>query len=98
MGAKNKKWKVELSNNAKKNRKKLPRQVQGALLALSEEIKAIRGPVSGNWPNYGKLGKNRHHCHLKKGKPVYVCVWEVRDEKIRIISVEYVGTHEKAPY
>lgn len=97
MGTKNRKWQVQLSKNAEKNRKKLPKKVQGALLALSEEIEA-EGPVRGNWPNYSKLGKNRHHCHLKKGKPVYVCVWEVTEEKIRIVSIEYVGTHEKAPY
>ncbi len=84
MGTKNRKWQVELSNNVRKNCKKLPKKVQGALLALSEEIEG-KGPVRGNWPNYSKLRKNRHHCHLKKGKPAYVCVWEVAEEKIRII-------------
>jgi len=97
MGTQNKKWNVVLSNNADKNRKKLPKKVQGALFALSMDIED-KGPVRGNWPNYSKLGKNRHHCHLKKGRPVYVCVWEVIDEKIRIVSIEYAGTHEKAPY
>lgn len=55
--------------------------------------------MRGNWPNYGKLGENRHHCHLKKGRPTYVAVWEVAETgEIRLIEVTYVGTHERAPY
>lgn len=58
----------------------------------------VDGPVRGDWPNYGKLASGRHHCHLKKGNPTYVAVWEVRDKKIKLVEVTYVGTHEKAPY
>jgi hypothetical protein len=58
----------------------------------------LYGPVRGDWPNYGKLGKGRHHCHIKKGKPTYVAVWEEKDKKIKLIEVTYVGTHERAPY
>jgi hypothetical protein len=54
--------------------------------------------VRGDWPNYSKLAGGRHHCHLKKGKPTYVAVWEVLDKDIKLIEVQYVGTHEKAPY
>lgn len=54
------------------------------------------------WPNYGKLhGKvteDKRHCHFKKGKPTYVCCWEVIDDGVKIIEVYYAGTHEKAPY
>jgi hypothetical protein len=46
----------------------------------------------------GTLSHDRHHCHLKKGKPTYVAVWEVKNREIRLIEVTYVGTHEKAPY
>jgi hypothetical protein len=56
------------------------------------------GPVRGNWSNYGKLSHNTHHCHIKRGIPCYVAVWEVKDKKIRLVEVTYVGTHEKAPY
>ncbi|MDF2939381.1 MAG: hypothetical protein K0R66_23 [Gammaproteobacteria bacterium] len=60
------------------------------------------GPAAWAWPNYGKLyGKrfeDKRHCHIKKGKPTYVCCWEVIDNEIRIIEVYYVGTHENAPY
>jgi hypothetical protein len=54
--------------------------------------------VRGTWPNYGKLSQIRRHCHLKKGHPTYVAVWEVRDRQVQIIEVLYVGTHENAPY
>ena len=55
-------------------------------------------PVRGDWPNYGKLKPGQHHCHLKKGHPTYVAIWEERNREIRLIEVIYVGTHEKAPY
>ena len=67
-----------------------------AFVALVREIEE-KGPVRGNWPNYGKLSdKVRHHCHLKKGKPTYVACWEEKGKEE--IEVYYVGTHEKAPY
>jgi hypothetical protein len=55
------------------------------------------GPVRRNWPNYGKLSRTRHYCHLKKGRPTYVAVREERDRRQRLLEVTYVGTHEKAP-
>ncbi len=67
-----------------------------ALLMLMQDIETL-GPVRGDWPNYGKLTGNRHHCHLKKGKPTYVAVWTVDKETIKV-EVTYAGTHEKAPY
>ena len=71
---------------------------QPVVVAFAVLLDAPIGPVAGNWPNYGKLDDNRHHCHLKKGRPTYVAVWwEVRQEK-QTIEVAYVGTHEKAPY
>lgn len=54
--------------------------------------------MRGNWPNYSKLGKNRHHCHLKKGHPTDVAVWEVKDDQIKPVEVTHVGSHEKARY
>ncbi|HSW71056.1 MAG TPA: hypothetical protein VLH77_03650 [Gammaproteobacteria bacterium] len=62
---------------------------------------ATKGPAAPGWPNYGKLHGSKgdkRHCHLQKGKPTYVCCWEVIDKKRKIIKVYYVGTHEKAPY
>lgn len=56
------------------------------------------GPVRGNWKNYGKLGPEDHHCHLKRGRPTYVACWKVINRNSNIVEVYYVGTHEKAPY
>jgi hypothetical protein len=58
----------------------------------------LNGPVRGEWPNYSKLGISRHHCHIKKGRPTYVAVWEEAKNEIRLVEVTYVGTYEKAPY
>ena len=72
----------------------LPQSVRSAFYTLAREIEEA-GPVRGNWQNYGKLSKAKHHCHLKKGRPTYVACWEETGKKI---EVYYVGTHEKAPY
>jgi hypothetical protein len=47
---------------------------------------------------YNNTGGNRHLCHLKKGQPTYVAIWQVVDKQIHLVEVSYVGTHEKAPY
>lgn len=88
---------VRLTRQAEKQKEKLPEKVRGALLFLLHEI-ARNGPVRGDWPNYGKLGPGRHHCHIKKGKPTYVAVWYEVGDEIRVVEITYVGTHEKAPY
>lgn len=88
-------WTVEVNRHIRIAA--LPLRVQQSLVALIREIE-VGGPVRGNWPNYGKLGLTRHHCHLKRGRPTYVAVWEVRDSKQRLVEVTYVGTHERAPY
>ncbi|MEA1969339.1 MAG: hypothetical protein U9N77_14125 [Thermodesulfobacteriota bacterium] len=56
------------------------------LRTLLEEIQND-GPVRGNWANYSKLSSSQHHCHIKRGKPTYVAVWEVIDKKIRLVEV-----------
>lgn len=91
------KWTVEFSNKAAKQAAKLPRSAADALAALVLDIIAD-GPVRGDWPNYSKLSALEHHCHIKKGRPVYVAVWRVSKDKIRLVEVTYAGTHEKAPY
>ena len=90
-------WTVTLTRHAEKQKVKLSRPLRQVLYALIGDIEA-GGPVRGDWPNYGKLAEGKHHCHLKKGQPTYVAVWEVRDKKIKLVEVPYVGTHEKAPY
>lgn len=90
-------WKLFYGRQAQRAKEKLPEKTRKTLLALAREIETL-GPIRGNWPNYGKLAPGRHHCHIKKGKPTFVAVWEERDREIRLIEVTYVGTHEKAPY
>lgn len=75
----------------------MPSDIKKILARLLMEIE-IAGPFRNNWQHYGPLGKNRYHCHLKKGRPTYVAVWEVINKEIRLVEVFYVGTHEKAPY
>jgi hypothetical protein len=93
----NLKWTVMMSRQATKQLGRLPLAVRKSLIALMREIE-IAGPVRGNWPKYGPLRKGRHHCHLKKGRPTYVAVWEVVDKAIKVVEVTYAGTHERAPY
>ena len=90
-------WQVTIHAKVQKSIPKLPNRVQKVLAFLLREIE-LDGPTRGNWPNYGKLGKEKHHCHLKKGKPTYFAVWQVVDKEIRLVEVIYAGTHEKAPY
>lgn len=90
-------WVVELSRRTEKSLDYLSPRVKGALALLISDIEA-GGPVRGDWPNYSRLSPRRHHCHLKKGHPTYVAVWEESDTGIRLVEVTYVGTHEKAPY
>ena len=90
-------WTVHIPKRVGKLIEKLPMRVKEALYVLMDDLQE-RGAVQGAWANYSKLGENKHHCHLKKGKPCYVVVWEVTDKEVKIIEVQYVGTHKKAPY
>lgn len=90
-------WTVTIHKKIQKQIAVLPERARKSFALLMKEIE-IYGPVRGNWPNYSAIGGNRHHCHIKKGNPVYVAVWEVIDKKVRMIEVIYAGTHEKAPY
>ena len=90
-------WNVVIPHKVGKSAKALPKPVQDKLIALALDIQA-NGPVRGNWPNYGKLDGQRHHCHLKKGKPCYVALWIESDTGIQVVEIRYVGTHEGAPY
>ena len=90
-------WDIIAKRKVQKQVEKLPDKIR---IVFDLLLTAIRneGPVRNDWPHYGRLGENVHHCHLKKGRPTYVAVWEVTDKKIRLIEVLYAGTHEKSPY
>jgi len=91
------KWIVTATTKAKKQIARLPESVMKNLVALIRDIEAD-GPIRGDWPNYSPLGQDRHHCHIKKGRPTYVAIWEVTDKEVKLVEVIYAGTHEKAPY
>ncbi|OHE26699.1 MAG: cytotoxic translational repressor of toxin-antitoxin stability system [Syntrophus sp. RIFOXYC2_FULL_54_9] len=90
-------WTVKIMRRALKQVDRLPVNVRENLTDLIRDME-LHGPVRGNWPNYSRLSENRHHCHIKKGQPTYVTIWEVTDKGIKLIEVTYAGTHEKAPY
>ncbi len=90
-------WTVKIMRRALKQVDRLPVKVRESLADLIRDME-FHGPVRGNWPNYSRLSENRHHCHIKKGQPTYVTIWEVTDKSIKLIEVTYAGTHEKAPY
>ena len=87
-------WYVTLSRDAIKAVKRLPKNVQERAFGFMKEIE-IMGPVRGDWPIYGKLPGDKHHCHTKKGRPTYVMVWEVMDPNS--VEVNYLGTNERVP-
>lgn len=91
------KWTVTEKKRLNKLVRKLPENVQNLLIALKKDMEA-NGPIRGDWPNFSALSGNRYHCHLKKGRPTYVAIWEVINKEIKLIEVTYAGTHEKAPY
>lgn len=90
-------WRVFFSGKASKMYRKLPESIKEIVILLAKEIELL-GPVRGDWKNYGKLGAELHHCHLKSGRPTYVVCWRILDKTERLVEIYYVGTHEKAPY
>lgn len=89
-------WIVNIHRKAERQVASLPLHVSEKLVLLLADL-ADKGPVRGEWPNYGKLPGGKHHCHLKNGKPTYVAVWNEEKETVTV-EIVYVGTHEKAPY
>jgi len=92
-------WTVIFSKKAQKQRDKLPQLILDMFYFLKNEMQ-IRGPYLYDWPHYGKItGSGDHyHCHLNKGRPTYVVVWQVIDTTIRVIGIKYIGTHENVGY
>lgn len=97
------KWEVFLTSSVVKQKRKLPIGVIESLARLIGDMEQ-EGPIQHKWSHFGMLKKgksipeNSYHCHIKNGRPTYVVCWLVRDKKIQIIEVYYVGSHENAPY
>lgn len=96
-------WTATLSRSAAKQYEKLKRSgskrpsVIDAIDLLVMDLRQT-GPHVTEWPNYGPLGDDVFHCHLRKGRPTYVACWKVKSKIKKEIEVFYVGTHEGAPY
>lgn len=94
-------WEIIISTKVSKQILRLPKSVKAAVFLLIRDLEKNGPATGGGWENYGKLkGKSgdKRHCHLSKGRPTYVCCWDVIDKRLNITEVYYVGTHEKAPY
>ncbi len=93
------KWSVEASSRVIKQVRALPSAMQKLFDLLTSELEC-EGPIQPEWHHFGKLqGKDHiYHCHLNKGKPRYVVVWEVKDACVFLIDIRYVGTHENVDY
>ena len=87
-------WTVDVAKKAAKSSKQMPLSQRALLETLIDDLETT-GPVQGAWPNYSKLGKNVHHCHLS---PKWVVCWEVVDKQVRILNIYYVGSRKDAPY
>jgi mRNA-degrading endonuclease RelE of RelBE toxin-antitoxin system len=95
-------WTVGYAHKADKQMKGLPEEIKELLKALDLSL-TWNGPEQPKWPHYGKLaGKRKNqdirHCHLNKGRPTYVVIWSVIDQRQQIMEIKYVGTHENADY
>ena len=92
-------WTVGINSRAKKNVEGLPPEIRFAFMALFKALK-MDGPMQQNRRHYGKLAgwPNTYHCHLNGGRPTYVVIWKVLDKQKKIMEIQYVGTHENAPY
>jgi hypothetical protein len=95
-------WTVDFSREAGKQFEKLKRSgsrppIRDAIGTLMADLQK-NGPQLPSWPNFGPLGKEHFHCHLRKGRPTYVACWRIVDKKTKQIEVYYVGSHEGAPY
>ena len=95
-------WTVKIANKrTEKQIKQLPKPIQKTLAFLISDLETNGPRTSGGWKNYGKLEGmkgDKRHCHISKGRPTYVCCWEVIDKQIKIMEVYYASTHENAPY
>ncbi|MDR2819916.1 MAG: cytotoxic translational repressor of toxin-antitoxin stability system [Desulfovibrio sp.] len=94
-------WKGNFTSSAEKQKGKLPTRIRERLLALVLELK-LEGPIQREWKHFGKLegskNKDVYHCHLNSGRPVYVVIWEVKNQEAQIMKIVYDDTHENANY
>ena len=84
---------VKIKKKVLKRLAKLPEDITKAFKELAVDLRET-GPVQLSWPNYSRLSKDAHHCHLSYH---YVACWTYENATITI-EVYYVGSRENAPY
>jgi len=84
---------VKITKRAEKDAALMPISEQKKLRILMMAMEAT-GPVQGAWPNYSKLGPDRHHCHLSRN---WVAVWTFK-KNILTIEVTHACNRKDAPY
>lgn len=87
------KYEIRITKRSLKNIGKLPEKDRRTFTRLLFDIERT-GPVQPSYQNFGRLGKNRYHCHLSYH---WVACWECRSGKY-VVEVYYVGSRESAPY
>lgn len=95
-----KKWTVIFSRKAEKQKAKLPAAIAETLYLLRKDLED-RGPVVTSWPHCGKIAgshSGHYHCHLNRGHPTYVVVWQILDKVVRVLEIQFAGTHETVDY
>ena len=86
-------YNVVIRKSAIKGIEKMPHIAQLAMGNLIEDLKES-GPIQKGWSNFGRIGKNRYHCHLTRK---WVACWVSYENSI-LIEVYYAGSRENAPY
>jgi len=86
-------FEVNMTKRARKSMAKMPAPQVSLLAQLVCDLEES-GPVQPEWPNYSKLGGNKHHCHLSRK---WVACWEETKTGVQI-EVYYAGSRESAPY
>ena len=86
-------YNVIIKRKLLRNIRKMPEQIQKKMANLVEDLRD-KGPIRNDWPNYGKLGPERYHCHLAYH---WVACWHWEKDTITI-EVYYAGSRENAPY
>jgi len=71
-------FQVLIKKRVLKEIEKLPNVIQEKLAALIDGLRD-KGPVQAGWPNYSKIGKDRHHCHLSRK---WVACWNYENKSL----------------
>ena len=69
-------YKVVIRKRAVKGIEKMPRIAQLTMGNLVDDLEKD-GPILKAWANFGKIGKNRYHCHLTHK---WVACWEYYED------------------